>query len=266
MSTKEFQNYVDHLQYVASNKSLQSNLFKLRTSEERVMVPTRSCLTNSYHDLQKIAGSDDDYSIQDALQALINLARVAAGFNPISQDPDADDSEAFGRFMNNMTLNPILTLKYHKDEPIEIKSTDKDVLIDAFVGAFIGLKSEDINMVRNSVTRLVQAALRYAEKEHKNNLFVQNVLTAYYDEDGVAGVQTNFYYSRFSIKTTERKGTITFEGSYNLIQTAWSLSMGAFEWNKDYIKKLQQVSYQEFLDSLITIDKPDSTVETPCFN
>ncbi len=258
-SQEAFNNYAQHLQFVSS----QPKPFNL--ADNHTKVASLSLATDEYSETLKTA-ADGVYTIQDGLQALVNLARTAAHFDPATETNGLDNKSAFNNFINFLQQNPILTLRSSSTKEIKQASHNANELINSFVDAFNGIQDKDKSAVIKSVASLVSAALSWSEQTEKESLFFQNALTTETNGTKITAVTTNIYYSTFTVSVSKHKGTITYHSTYSLSQAVLALSMSDFNSNKTAIKNLQQQSLQEYLDSLKTKSKPGSDVKVPCLD
>lgn len=204
-------------------------------------------------------------SIYEGLQTAIDIARRRSGYNPLDQPTDqkpksAGDREHFIAFTQQIAEIPFLSLLAAQVTQIQQKSHDANALVDSFVKGFIGLKNQDVEQIKQSLSSLVNAALSYSEQTERQSNFNQNIL-----QTGDSGsVNFMLYASEFTIKASSHKGTITFQSSYTLSQAIYQLSVESWNNVKDVFSKQQKTDTQQWLGDTTTQVREGSKLRAIC--
>lgn len=186
-------------------------------------------------------------SIFEGMQTIARLARTRSGYNPL--DPDGmGNKQHFLQFTQNIASAPMLDLIKADTQDVINNSQNSDSLIDSFVGAFVGIASENVGEITKAVSNLAKAALSYSEKIEKFSNFAQNLLQV----DSSGNVQFHLYSSTFEIHTTENKGTVTFHSQYSVLRAVYQLSPSAWDASKQYFNQQQNTDSNDWINSMKT--------------
>nr|ASU92576.1 PIP-47Bc [Pseudomonas monteilii] len=229
--------------------------------------PAKGAATDSYAKdaNNNVSPGSAPVSIYEGLQTSIDIARRRSGYNPLDQPTDqkpkaAGDREHFIAFTQQIANIPFLSLLAAQVTQIQQKSHDANALVDSFVKGFIGLKNQDVEQIKQSLSSLVNAALSYSEQTERQSNFNQNIL-----QTGNGGsVNFMLYASEFTIKASSHKGTITFQSSYTLSQAIYQLSVESWNNVKDTFSKQQKTDTEQWLDDTTTPVKEGSKLRAIC--
>lgn len=185
-------------------------------------------------------------SIFEGMQTIANLSRTRANYNPL--DPEGTgNKQHFLQFTQNIADAPFLSLINASTTEVHQKSTDASVLVNSFVGAFVGIADQDKKQVEDSVKNLVNAALSWSNQQQRLSNFAQNLL-----QINSSGVEFHLYSSVFEIYTTNNKGVITFESSYNLLRAVYQLSQASWNDIKPIFDQQKKTSTEDWLNNMKT--------------
>lgn len=252
-----------------NHSNFSENALALRSGADAInpfFSPSAGSATDDYSAAAKKNASTGSapVSIQEGLQTSIDIARRRSGYNPLDQPTvekphTAGDRDHFIAFTNQIAEIPFLSLLSSQVSQIQQKSHNADDLINSFVDGFMGLKNQDVADIKKSLTQLTQAALSYANQTEEQSNFNQNIL-----QQGDGEVFFMLYASEFSIRTTSRKGVITFQSSYILSQAMYSLSVESWNNVKDVFSNQQKTDTTGWLNDTTTQPKTGSTVRAIC--
>ncbi|MCC5615138.1 hypothetical protein LC605_08610 [Nostoc sp. CHAB 5836] len=192
-------------------------------------------------------------SIFEGMQTIADLSRTRANYNPL--DPQGTgNKQHFLQFTQNIADAPFLSLINASTTEVHQRSTDASVLVNSFVGAFVGIADNDKKQVEDSVTNLVNAALSWSNQQQRLSNFAQNLL-----QTNPSGVEFHLYSSVFEIYTTNNKGVITFESSYYLLRAVYQLSQASWNDIKPIFDQQKKTSTEDWLNNMKTPTKSDGS-------
>lgn len=224
----------------------------LQAASGSIMAPAKADAVGNYAQQAAAAATPGTapISVFDGMQTIANLSRVRASYNPL--DPEGTGNKAhFLQFSQNIADAPMLTLLKADTMEVTERSQNSDALIKAFVGAFVGLATQDVDEIQNNVKSLAHAALSYANRQERYSQFAQNLLRT----DRGGAVEFHLYSSQFQISQTERKGTITFASSYTVLRAVYQLSPNGWNQVREIFNQQQKTSTQSWLDNMNTKPK-----------
>jgi hypothetical protein len=231
------------------------------SSTGQTMAPANASGVGDYADKAKAAATIGPApgSIFEGMQTIADLSRTRAHYNPL--DPEkTGNKQHFLAFSQNIADAPMLSLLRADTVSIEEKSQDASKLINGFVSLFDGLSKEDVAGVTAAVTKLADAALSYSDKIEKYSQFAQNLLQT----DSSGNVKFHLYSSTFQIHTTESKGVITFQSSYELLRAVYQLSPSSWQDVKDIFSQQKKADAAAWFDSMTTKPKAGSGIRALC--
>ena len=198
-------------------------------------------------------------SIFEGMQTVANLARTRAGYNPL--DPEGTGNKAhFLQFTQNIADAPFLDLIKADRVQVTQKSKDSSKLIKSFVDAFVGIATENVAQIQISVKNLANAALSYAEEIQEFSNFAQNLLQL----KSSGNVEFHLYSSQFQIQTSERKGTITFQSSYEVLRAVYQLSPASWANVKPLLQQQKKTDTISWLNEMRTKSKGSGGAIASC--
>ncbi|OCQ51102.1 hypothetical protein Ppb6_03660 [Photorhabdus australis subsp. thailandensis] len=213
-----------------------------------VQSPANIAVTDKYAVFAKKSATSCKYpvSITEGMQTIINLCRVASGYDPL--DPEGNgNAEKFIAFTDEIERVPFLSLLWSDTKIIIQKSQDTDVLIDSFVKAFRGLSPEDKITIKLYLKELIRAALSYAGEKEKQSNFVQYALNK-----SPNSVSLLLYSSVLTIKKVNNKGTIKFTSNYTLSQAEYNLNQASWETVRPMFDKENKITIEYLIDYMTT--------------
>lgn len=186
-------------------------------------------------------------SIFEGMQTAADLARTRSGYNPL--DPEGTGNKAhFLQFTQNIADAPFLSLIKADRVYVNQQSQDSSKLIESFVDAFVGIATENAAQIQTSVQNLAKAAISYSNKTQRYCNFAQNLLQL----NSSGNVEFHLYSSQFSIQTSEKKGTITFQSSYEVLRAVYQLSPASWANVKPLFEQQEQTDTEDWLAQMRT--------------
>lgn len=237
----------------------------LSDSDTSELAPFRPFFTEKYLSSAKEfkANSSAPISVYDGLQTTINMCRSKSEYNPL--DPNGKGSGTyFTKFTNLVAGVPFLTLEWAEVTTIEQKSHNADSLIDSFLNGFKNIEKGDKDEIRKSLGELVKAALSYSKTKQRKSIFSQNIFSEENKNTALEKVMCSIYSSTFEISQTDRKGVITFQAKYSLIQASYSLSTSTWNRVKDSFANKEKESVDDWINSMTTPVDVNSGVKALC--
>jgi hypothetical protein len=183
----------------------------------------------------------------DGCTSVMNIARLAAGFNPL--DPDVKGNvERFKDYAGRILSAPFFNLGYSDSKHVTRKSKDWNDLINSIVGLFEGVKDEDRNKIKDGLEDLAKAATSSSKTKQKMNLFLQNVLQA----DG--GTYRAFlYYSSVELEEDKSKGSTSRQTDFTLARAQLVFRSGDWPFFAERVWKKQVCVVDDWLDGNTTL-------------
>jgi len=161
----------------------------------------------------------------DGCTSIMNMARVAAGFNPaIVTEPGAGEAEqlksvrTYNAYVDRLLSAPFFDLAMSDVKEHTKQSSDWNVLIDGIADLFEGVMAEDKASIRKSLVALAKAATSRVRTSQRQYLFTQSVLGA--NRTGAAlEYDVNIYSSVVVMEADEGKGGTTSQTHYQIRRT-----------------------------------------------
>lgn len=198
-------------------------------------------------------------SIFEGMQTAADIARVNAGYNPL--DPTGTGDKAhFLQFTQNIASAPFLSLIQADTTSISQQSHNADDLIDSFVAAFVGIASSDQAQIESSVKSLAKAALSYSGKQESYSNFAQNLLQT----DSSGNVEFHLYSSTFQIKSSNNKGYISYESSYEVLRAVYQLSPGSWSAVMQEFENVKKTDTNNWINNMKTPEKTTGGARALC--
>jgi hypothetical protein len=230
-----------------------------QNSSDDIDNPTAAVATEYYVQAAN-AGASDSYSpvsLQEGLQTIIGMCQQRSGFNPLNPEGQFSD---FIKFSQTVASSSFLNLLNQSESPIVQSSHNPNDLINSFVSNYAGIRQgTDVDTVRSSLTNLVSAALSWSSPEEKQSNFTQCVL-----QQDDYGAYFMLYYSLFTIRAEDNKGTIEFDSEYRLCQAEYVLSNEIWEEHREDFGTQQKTEMQQLLHNLTTEVNSHSVVRAAC--
>lgn len=245
------------LKYIKMDRVISERIFAATETENPVMATA----SGSYIEDAKKAETPGraPISVFDGLQTAVNLCRVNAGFDPL--DPKGKGNEQhFLAFTNNIARVPFMDLASANTKEIKQNSRNADELINSFVAGFDGIRKQDEEEIKKSVTNLVKAALSYSNESERYSNFSQNLLQT----DSGGDVSFYLYSSTFQIKSSNNKGVITYHSEYKLNQAQYKLSQTKWEQVKEIFIDTEKTTTKSWLDLMKTPVDKTSNIRAFC--
>ena len=176
-----------------------------------------SILANSRALKERIAADDYEGGLQlyreqpiDGCTSIMNIARVAADFNPLQPDHHGN-VERFKDYTARLASAPFFNLGLSDTQVQNRESEDWDDLIDSMVETFEGVEASDKARIRQGLTSLAQAAGSRSETKNTETLFVQNVL-----QTTGPRIDVMIYYSKVEMEESKRKGATSKQTTFTV--------------------------------------------------
>ncbi|WP_118987292.1 hypothetical protein [Photorhabdus sp. CRCIA-P01] len=249
---QEWIEYIKHRREKYSNTQQHSdNIFTHFLETENlsdIQSPASIAATNGYTIFAKKSATSNKYpvSVTEGLQTIINLCRVASGYDPLEPEGNGN-AQKFIAFTTEIAKVPFLSLLRKDTSTIAQQSHDTNVLIDSFVESFRGLSPQDKITIKTYLKALINTALSYADQKEKKSNLVQYALAKTPN-----GVSLLLYSSVLTIKEVDNKGTIKFTSHYNLCQAEYNLSQKMWEIVKSAFEKEDKITIEYLIDCMTT--------------
>ncbi len=216
-----------------------------------IQSPASVAATNTYTLFAKKSATSNKYpvSVTEGLQTIINLCRVASGYDPLEPEGNGN-AEKFIAFTEEIEKVPFLSLLWADKSTITQQSHDTDVLIDSFIKVFQGLSPQDKITIKIYLKKLIDTALSYADQKEKKSNLVQYALAKTPN-----GVSLLLYSFVLTIKKVDNKGTIKFTSHYNLCQAEYNLSQKIWEMTRSVLEKEDKITIEYLIDCMTTKTK-----------
>jgi hypothetical protein len=182
----------------------------------------------------------------DGCTSIMNIARVASGFNPLLPDVKGN-VERFQDYTRRILSAPFFNLGY-ADSKTEIRqSEDWDDLIRSIVELFEGIEKEDRDRIKDGLANLAIAAGSRSGTKQTQNLFVQNVLQL----DG--GTLSIFiYYSSVVLQEDKVKGSTSRQSEFTIARSKLVFRTGDWPAFAERVWKKQVTVVDDWLDDNTT--------------
>ena len=198
----------------------------------------------------------------DGCTSIMNMARVAAGFNPalmgVGNDPqkqaetDALNLTTYNDYVTRLLKAPFFNLDMNDAKSLSKQSSDWSALIEQIAGLFEGVQKEDFESIRKSLVALASTAVSHQGTAQTANLFTQSVLGA--SNDGkTLNYTVNIYSSHVSMISSTDKGATTTQSDFQIRRT--KLTFRVNEW--------PQFAAKVWAKQVTTVDDWLSTNDTP---
>lgn len=214
-----------------------------------IMNPSNAAAVGDYAEIAAASATSGSApgSIFEGMQTAANLARTRAGYNPI--DPEGTGNKAhFLQFAQNIADAPFLALIKADTVHVNQKSQDSSKLIQSFVDAFVGIATENAAQIQTAVQNLANAAISYSKETQSFSNVAQNLLQL----NSSGNVEFHLYSSKFLIQTSKRKGTITFQSSYEVLRAVYQLSPASWAHLKPLLQWQERTDTEDWLDQMTT--------------
>ncbi|TNH41695.1 hypothetical protein [Photorhabdus luminescens] len=213
-----------------------------------IQSPASVAATDKYTLFAKKSATPNKYpvSVTEGLQTIINLCRVASGYDPLEPEGNGN-AQKFIAFTEEIEKVPFLSLLWADKNTITQQSHDTNVLIDSFVETFRGLSPQDKIKIKTYLKELINTALSYADKKEKKSNLVQYALAKTPN-----GASLLLYSSVLTIKKVDNKGTIKFTSHYNLCQAEYNLSQKMWEIVRSAFEKEDKITIEYLIDCMTT--------------
>jgi hypothetical protein len=182
----------------------------------------------------------------DGCTSVMNIARTAAGFNPLNPDV-TDNVQRFQDYTRRVLSAPFFNLGYADTKTEVRESEDWNVLIRAIVGLFDGVKDEDRERIKDGLTTLAEAATSRSGTKQKQNLFVQNVLQL---DGGTLSVFV--YYSSIVLQEDKDKGSTSRQSEFTIARSKLVFRSGDWPYFAEKVWKKQVSVVDDWLDDNTT--------------
>ncbi|MCW7550413.1 hypothetical protein OO184_21395 [Photorhabdus sp. APURE] len=252
---KDIQEWIEYIKHrgekYPKTQQHSDNIFTHFLEKENlsdIQSPASVAATDKYILFAKKSATPNKYpvSVTEGLQTIINLCRVASGYDPLEPEGNGN-AQKFIAFTEEIAKVPFLSLLWTDKNTITQQSHDTNVLIDSFVEAFRGLSPQDKIKIKTYLKELINTALSYADQKEKKSNLVQYALAKTPN-----GASLLLYSSVLTIKKVDNKGTIKFTSHYNLCQAEYNLSQKMWEIVKSAFEKEDKITIEYLIDCMTT--------------
>jgi len=201
----------------------------------------------------------------DGCTSVMNMARVASGFNPaLMAEPGAGEAEqlrnvrTYNDYISRLMSAPFFNFEFNDKKNLVEAKSDWNALVDSISDLFEGVMAEDKASIRKGLVALIKAATSRVRTEQRQYLFTQSVLRA-----GTSGssldYNVNIYSSEVVMIADEGKGGTSTQASYQVLRT--KLTFRSDEWPNwaDRVWAKQVTTVDDWLDG-------NSTPADPAYN
>jgi len=178
----------------------------------------------------------------DGCTSIMNIARTAAGFNPLTPDVKGN-VQKFQDYSARILAAPFFNLGYADSKKEKRSSENWDELIDSIVGLFEGIQDQDKTRIKNGLTQLAKAATSHSGTRQEQNLFVQNVLQM----DG-GTLNVFIYYSSVQLQEDKSKGSTSRQTEFNIARSMLRFRTGDWPYFAEKVWKKQVSVVDDWLD------------------
>ena len=158
----------------------------------------------------------------DGCTSVMNMARVASGFNPAkapepgkSAEFNARNRAAYSSYLGRLTDAPFFAIALDDTQPISRTTSDWNGLIAQMVGLFEGIDQNDLNSIRTSLVQLANISASHQGQPQSEDLFAQSVLSA----NPAQNYTLHMYYSNVSMLSSSNKGATSTQTNFNVRRT-----------------------------------------------
>lgn len=173
---------------------------------------------------------------------LLDMARISTGFDPLNPALD-ENVAAYVRYINQVLANPMFHLELADKRSLQIREQDFNKLIRDIADLFDGIQAEDESKIKDSLTKLAEAATSYKDTRQSTDLFIQNAMQV---DDG--DVQIYIYYSTVTMVVHDGKST-TKQTDYTVNRTR--LKFQKEFWNDITAAAVAQHHFKDLSDWLV---------------
>jgi len=164
----------------------------------------------------------------DGCTSLLNMARVASGYNPalmgVETDPikkaqaDAKNLASYNEYINRVMKAPFFNLELSDSKTITKTSSDWNALVDDIASLYEGIIKEDLDSIKKSLVTITKAAMSRQGSLETANLFTQSVLGAI--NNGTEAYYTvNIYSSHVAMVSNSSKGGSSTQSDFEIRRT-----------------------------------------------
>ncbi|ABX07714.1 hypothetical protein Haur_5086 (plasmid) [Herpetosiphon aurantiacus DSM 785] len=158
----------------------------------------------------------------DGCTSVMNIARIAANFNPITPNITGN-YQAYNTYIEKILSAPFFNLNFTDIKVVNQSSSNWNEAIDSFVNLFEGILDSDRSKIKEGLVALTKAATSHLNQKQEQQLFVQNVLQADTNAYTIA-----IYYSQVELVEDSKKGGTTKQSTFKVARTL--LSFRVNEW------------------------------------
>jgi hypothetical protein len=182
----------------------------------------------------------------DGCTSIMNIARVAADFNPLLPDVKGN-VEKFQDYTRRVLSAPFFNLGYADSKTEVRQSNDWNDLIRSIVELFEGIEKEDRDRIKGGLTALAEAATSRSGTKQTQNLFVQNVLQM----DG-GTLSVFIYYSSVVLQEDKEKGSTSRQSEFTIARSKLVFRTGDWPVFAERVWKKQVTVVDDWLDDNTT--------------
>jgi hypothetical protein len=195
----------------------------------------------------------------DGCTSIMNMARAAAGFNPLERNPQRQH-DTYEGYLRALMMSPLFRLSSDGQMTVSRQTNDWSVLLEAILGCFDGVGDEDRNSIRISLIDLANVAASHQGQTQSDDLFVQSVLHA----DGANEYSAGLYTSRVSMRSDTNKGATSSQTDFQIRRTRLTFSAQDWPVVAADVWARQVTTVVDWLDSNTNNTAAGSTVARLC--
>lgn len=201
-------NHPEHIKMVATPELKDVNAL---VATSGVIAPSQAAFTGPD---AASALANQDWATNPALGAanLANMARNAAGYNPIDLNNAGSSTTQYQAFVQKLISCPLFIVKMSDHQSITKTSSDWNTVIDAIANTFEGIADKDKNAIVSGLKNLAQAASSKMKTTETQSVFVQNVINV----DDV--ISYYLYSSNTSFEEEKGKGYDTKQSTFDVLR------------------------------------------------
>lgn len=178
---------------------------------------------------------------QTGLMHVSDMARIKAGWHPVTLEDGQANADAYNRFLNAITSFPLVTMRYAERQTVTRQSSNWDSLINAIADTFVGIQGEDKTQIVGGLKNLALAASSQMKETETTSLFCQGALN-------VANDAYDFYLynSKVTFYHEKTKGFELKQNTFDVLKIKLSLVMPL--WTRETVSMIIGQTTQSLAD------------------
>jgi hypothetical protein len=155
-------------------------------------------------------------NLPTAVASILSHSQNKANFHPADTRPEKL-AAAYSAYITEIDNNPFLHLLQSQQDKQSFYSKDYNLLIDQVVNLYKGVTSDDIAVLKNSITEMAKSVFGQEESEDWKNLFSQATL----DMSNLENPTILIYYTVLHMKHSQEGKSDVSEQDYEVRQTQY---------------------------------------------